>query len=110
MTALGALETAVMHAMFTLARQDGRINGWDDLDGPLQGLRAADRHGAGGGWMYDFRMRKNFDTKEDVRKIVSRLRTKVSAAGVQASVIERLLPRPAAGQPMYPSHRLQDVL
>ncbi len=105
-TKLSSVEFAVIYALCNSIKDGVVINHWGILEDELQALYAEIEVPADARWLSDFQKGNFPDMKEDMRKIISRVRKKLSVNGVEPVVIEELLPNIRKNKILYPAEKI----
>ncbi len=100
---LTPLEFAILLAILQQIVTGTPPRAWDDLAPRLLALHTTTGLPPEAVWWHDFQANPLPDIKEDVRKSVSRIRDKLRAAGIDAWIVNRLLPKLRARTAPYPA-------
>ena len=103
---LSSLETAVMAGVLSLSKKGIPLHSWGLIEEPLRDLHERSVVPDNAVWWHDFQERAFPDMKEDIRKSVSRIRSKIEAAEVKRAVVASLLPRLRERVEPYPAEKL----
>lgn len=103
---LSSSEFAVIYAIVTCLQRGVQLRHWDMLEETLRDLYGSSNVPEKQVWLHDF-IGKGFpDMKEDIRKIVARIRRKLGNSGVMPNIIEHLVPNIRKNRGQYPADKI----
>ena len=89
---LNGMELAVMYGLLKCRLTGKRLDGWHVLEPVLRAVHTHRPVSPQAIVWHDYQSGKLPDIKEDVRKIVSRLRRRLLDAGIDEVIVRRLVP------------------